>query len=98
MTGVAIVAIGLVVLIAVVAFIILRVIATPTGMTMVGATFAGCCVGFVLGLLIFALGAGWTFNEPESAREYGGLVAIAGAITAAGCALAAALVSRSQSD
>ena len=97
MTGVHIVATGLVVIILVAVVIIMRLITTPAGMTMVTATYAGCAVGFVLGLLIFALASGWCFNEPESARDCGGLVAIAGAVTAAGCAVAAALVSRSRS-
>jgi drug/metabolite transporter (DMT)-like permease len=98
MTGVQILAAALVVIIGILVVIIVRVIAKPAGVTMTTATYAGCCVGFVLGLLICALGAGWCFSEPESAREYGGLVAIAGAITAAGSGLAAALLCRSHPD
>ena len=98
MTGVQIVAAGLSVVIVVVVVLVMRAIGTPAGLTMTTATFAGCAVGFVLGLLIFALAAGWCFNEPADAERSGGLVAIAGAITVAGCALAAAILGRSRSD
>lgn len=98
MTGVAIVAAALVVTVVVGVVVILRAIAMPAGLTMATATFAGCAVGFVLGLLICALGSCWCFAEPESAQGSGGLVAIAGAIAAAGCGVAAALVSRPRSD
>ena len=97
MTGVAIVAAVLVIAIVILAVIVIRVIASPTGLTMATASFSGCAIGFVLGLLIFALASGWCFSEPKSAQQYGGLVAIAGGITAAGCAVGAALLCRSQS-
>ncbi|MFQ5811147.1 MAG: hypothetical protein ACE5JM_16135, partial [Armatimonadota bacterium] len=96
--GVAIVATALVVTVVVVLVIVIRAIAMPAGLTMVTATFAGCAVGFVLGLLICALGSCWCFAEPESARQSGGLVAIAGAIAAGGSGVAAALVSRPRSE